>query len=307
MPWSRLRTLTCSPGERNMVEPAAGPCQRCQVSGRTVHIWSGLELAALDQVEGDMGGHHLRHRGGRHAPVGILGVEHRARGEIDHDRRPSPAVSKGGAAAAAGMASEGERKASEIADGLRVMSLKRSPLQRSARDRIGEQADGQRVEVRAIIVEDHAVIVGEQISGAARPVGLEQGRHARRRAAPFGDAEPAPFADGQPAAVAGEDARRSAARAGGWRRRRGRSPAGTRTADAPGQARPPAGIAEIIGDRGERVEMAAPDVGAAVAVAVDREADDRRSAGIADGRRRPPSCPSARRAGSRARPCAGWR
>ncbi len=47
MPWSRLRTLTCSPGERNMVEPAAGPCQRCQVSGRTVHIWSGSSSPRL--------------------------------------------------------------------------------------------------------------------------------------------------------------------------------------------------------------------------------------------------------------------
>ena len=25
-------------GDRNMVEPAAGPCHFCQVSGRTVHI-----------------------------------------------------------------------------------------------------------------------------------------------------------------------------------------------------------------------------------------------------------------------------
>jgi hypothetical protein len=37
MPWSRLSTLTCSPVDRNIVDPAAGPCQRCQVSGRTVH------------------------------------------------------------------------------------------------------------------------------------------------------------------------------------------------------------------------------------------------------------------------------
>ena len=38
MPWSRFSTLTCSFGDRNMVEPAAGPCHFCQVSGRTVHI-----------------------------------------------------------------------------------------------------------------------------------------------------------------------------------------------------------------------------------------------------------------------------
>ena len=38
MPLRRFSTLTCSPGERNMVEPAAGPCHFCHVSGRTVHI-----------------------------------------------------------------------------------------------------------------------------------------------------------------------------------------------------------------------------------------------------------------------------
>ena len=38
MPWSRFSTLTCSLAERNMVEPAAGPCHFGQVSGRTVHI-----------------------------------------------------------------------------------------------------------------------------------------------------------------------------------------------------------------------------------------------------------------------------
>ena len=38
MPWSRFSTLTCSLGDRNMVDPACGPCHFCQVSGRTVHI-----------------------------------------------------------------------------------------------------------------------------------------------------------------------------------------------------------------------------------------------------------------------------
>src|SRR6185503_16153989 len=41
----------------------------------------------------------------------------------------------------------------------------------------------------------------------------------------------------------------------------------------PNEAGPPAGAAQIIGDRGERVEMRAPNVGAAVAVAVDGEAE----------------------------------
>ena len=47
MPRSRLRTLTCSFARRNMVEPAASPCQRCQVSGRTVQTLSGLNSPRL--------------------------------------------------------------------------------------------------------------------------------------------------------------------------------------------------------------------------------------------------------------------
>jgi hypothetical protein len=38
MPLSRFSTLTCSLGDRNIVEPAWGPCHFCHVSGRTVHI-----------------------------------------------------------------------------------------------------------------------------------------------------------------------------------------------------------------------------------------------------------------------------
>jgi len=38
IPFSRFSTLTCSPGDRNMVDPALGPCHFSQVSGRTVHI-----------------------------------------------------------------------------------------------------------------------------------------------------------------------------------------------------------------------------------------------------------------------------
>ena len=38
MPFSRFSTLTCSFADRNMVDPACGPCHFCQVSGRTVHI-----------------------------------------------------------------------------------------------------------------------------------------------------------------------------------------------------------------------------------------------------------------------------
>jgi hypothetical protein len=41
-----------------------------------------LELALLDQVERDIGGHHLCHRSRRHPPVGILGIEDRARRQV---------------------------------------------------------------------------------------------------------------------------------------------------------------------------------------------------------------------------------
>ena len=38
IPLSKFSTLTCSLGDRNIVEPACGPCHFCHVSGRTVHI-----------------------------------------------------------------------------------------------------------------------------------------------------------------------------------------------------------------------------------------------------------------------------
>src|SRR5689334_25271259 len=47
MPFNRFSTLTCSLGLRNMVEPAAGPCHFCQVSGRTVHILSSFSSPRL--------------------------------------------------------------------------------------------------------------------------------------------------------------------------------------------------------------------------------------------------------------------
>ena len=61
--------------------------------------------------------------------------------------------------------------------------------------------------------------------------------------------------------------------------------------DAPGHVRLPAGIDEIIADRGERIGLARPDILAPVAVAVGREAQIHASAGIADSRSRPPSFP----------------
>jgi len=141
-----------------------------------------------------------------------------------------------------------------------------------AGDSVGEQGHGQCVEVRAIIVEYHAIILGGEIGGRARPVRLDQGGQGIFGQA-VGDSEPAPLAAGQPAAVAGEDrgaARRAQPVGDGGAVEPGRH-AHRRP---PGQARPPAGVAQIIGDRCERVEMAAPDVGAAVAVAVDGEADE---------------------------------
>ena len=42
-----------------------------------------LQLTALQHVERDIDGHHLRHRRGRHAPVGILRIQHRLRRQVD--------------------------------------------------------------------------------------------------------------------------------------------------------------------------------------------------------------------------------
>jgi hypothetical protein len=51
MPWSRFSTLTCSPADRNMVEPACGPCHWRQVSGRTWHIWLSLSWPSLSSLK----------------------------------------------------------------------------------------------------------------------------------------------------------------------------------------------------------------------------------------------------------------
>jgi hypothetical protein len=47
IPYSRLATLTFSPEDRNIVEPAAGPCHFDQVSGRTDIIWSSFSSPFL--------------------------------------------------------------------------------------------------------------------------------------------------------------------------------------------------------------------------------------------------------------------
>ena len=52
----------------------------------------------------------------------------------------------------------------------------RAAPDRSARDRVGEQADRQCVEIGAIVVEDGAVIVGQKIGGGAGAVRLDQRR-----------------------------------------------------------------------------------------------------------------------------------
>src|SRR4051812_45610272 len=90
------------------------------------------------------------------------------------------------------------------------MTRPSSPPDGSARDRVGEQADRQSVEVGAIVIEDGAVVGGQEIGGRARPVRLDQRGHlaVARPDAPLGDeAEPAPLADRHPAAVALMDPR----------------------------------------------------------------------------------------------------
>ena len=41
------------------------------------------EVALLDQLEGDIGRHHLRHRCRRHPAIGVLGKQNCARGQVD--------------------------------------------------------------------------------------------------------------------------------------------------------------------------------------------------------------------------------
>ena len=97
--------------------------------------------------------------------------------------------------------------------------------------------------------------VAISLSGSERPIGATP-------SAP-------PFAHGQPPAVAAIDLR--AARRDEPRRDRGAVEAWDAHRNAPGDIRLPARIAQIIRDRGQAVELVAPDIGLAVAVAVDRE------------------------------------
>src|SRR5688572_11768147 len=46
-----------------------------------------------------------------------------------------------------------------------------------ARNAVGQQRDGEAVEVRAIVIEDDPVVLGQQVGGRAGTVGLEQGGH----------------------------------------------------------------------------------------------------------------------------------
>ena len=89
MPCSRFSTLTCSLTDRNMVDPACGPCHACHVSGRTVQVLVSGSWPLVDQLERHLGGHHLGHRRRRHALVGVLGQQHRPRRQVDQisDRR----------------------------------------------------------------------------------------------------------------------------------------------------------------------------------------------------------------------------
>ena len=67
-----------------MVEPAASPCQRCQVSGRTVQILLGSSSPRLIRSKATWVAIIFAIEAGGMRRFGILGVEHRARGEVDH-------------------------------------------------------------------------------------------------------------------------------------------------------------------------------------------------------------------------------
>ena len=173
-----------------MVEPACGPCHFCQVSGRTVHVLSSVSSPFLISSKATSVVIILAIDAGGMRASAFLAKQHRARRQVDQigdlapayrTAAPWPARRWRGVTRAA-VASRMARIMDRGGSWLRWLTASLSPDSRAARgasaagDRVGEQADRQRVEIRAIIIEDRAVIVGQQISGRARAVGLEQGR-----------------------------------------------------------------------------------------------------------------------------------
>ena len=73
----------------------------------------------------------------------------------------------------------------------------------ASHDLVSQQSDGERVEIRAIIIEDRPVISREQIGRRTGTVRLDQARNVRFRepVAVGNDPEGAPLADGEPTAV----------------------------------------------------------------------------------------------------------
>jgi hypothetical protein len=84
IPCSRFSTLTCSLGERNIVEPAGwARATSATFPGRTVHILVSGSLPLVDQLERHFGGHHLGHRRGGMRMSAFLSKQHRARRQVD--------------------------------------------------------------------------------------------------------------------------------------------------------------------------------------------------------------------------------
>src|SRR5207253_6992787 len=150
IPLSRFSTLTCSPGERNIVDPAAGPCHFAQVSGRTVHIlfrgnWplsiSSNATSVVIILAMDAGGMRMS---------GFFA--YRIPPEFTSSRNAVLAgVSNCGAAAGALVARRTEAAVARRT--MRGMEMKASPIQEvepnslSLRNRVRQNSDGNRIEI----------------------------------------------------------------------------------------------------------------------------------------------------------------
>ena len=81
MPWISASTGTCVPASTNMREPPIAWARARDVEQRLAR-----HPAVAQRLEEHVERHQLRHRGGRHRPLGVLGEEHHAGGVVDHQR-----------------------------------------------------------------------------------------------------------------------------------------------------------------------------------------------------------------------------
>ena len=165
--------------DRNMVEPGCGPCHFCQVSGRTCTSCSAAACpgrsartrprrsSSSPSMPGACACRHSWRRAPRPTTVDQIG---------DRPAYRTAALPPGGA---------GEEDGSGGGKSRRVRAWKwlNSPIQAgespslSPRYRVRQNPDRNRVEIRAIIIEDRAVIGRQQVGRWRSAVRLDQARH----------------------------------------------------------------------------------------------------------------------------------